>query len=625
MSFLFHAPTPSYADEKLYSHLSSLSTIPANLPPSSSSLQSQNKRSPAKPSALLQTALHDLSAPKPASFERLIEILEQLSSSTSVQKNNEDGYGYNVEANELDGIMEIEVLGRAVTMVWKEVLQTFVEGAMEFEQERSWWDNALSSRRGVGVYLLQTMPHRIYSALPPRSNMSIPQFKAFKLPSRDALFKPLHSTTSAALTSITSPYVLTRREMLASRKELTHARDEAARRVGLLATQGPQWGSDEKREGGASISAVEDIYGETTRLYSTLCQALDVPPPRSPPPSTSKRSRSSIAPIAPPPTASPASLLVLLKSHLPQARTKMDQTLTVHRRPSALTRLWFPLLFLPPTAYVIVSAIARNKEWMREQVKNAKETVRGFFVQWVWEPLEGIGKTLRGGGEGLGVAPTTVKSDQASLERMVLDLGKDYYHLSGPALDALGEKVRNGDMEEVLRVYEKEMQSPVKNALMGSLIRTLLIQVQKTKTDLSLSLLSLDHLLRSQQLTFAFVGVAPSVLVLYGLQGWLQGVWKGEKRGKGRRREYFNGLRSIERLLITAPKGKEEMSDRDRGLLIVSVSGMRTWAAGLGGSSRDAFLGDLRMVEDPGLTRGDKLRVVERIWRCWGVEGKKTV
>jgi nuclear-control-of-ATPase protein 2 len=60
---------------------------------------------------------------------------------------------------------------------------------------------------------------------------------------------------------------------------------------------------------------------------------------------------------------------------------------------------------------------------------------------------------------------------------------------------------------------------------------------------LSLSLLSLDHLLRSQQLTFAFVGVAPSVLILYGFGGWLKGVWRGEQRGKGRRRRYFNGLR----------------------------------------------------------------------------------
>lgn len=145
------------------------------------------------------------------------------------------------------------------------------------------------------------------------------------------------------------------------------------------------------------------------------------------------------------------------------------------------------------------------------------------------------------------------------------------------------------------------MQSPLKNALLGSLVRTLLIQVQKTKvshltsmskqgannglqTDLSLSLLSLDHLLRSQQLTFAFVGVAPSFLILYGLGGYVRSAWKGEKRGKGRRRRYFTGLRDVERILLTAPEDNQEMTQRDRGLLIVSLSGMRTWAAGLGSS-----------------------------------------
>lgn len=79
------------------------------------------------------------------------------------------------------------------------------------------------------------------------------------------------------------------------------------------------------------------------------------------------------------------------------------------------------------------------------------------------------------------------------------------------------------------------------------------------------------------------------------------------------------------------------MSDRERGRLIVSVSGMRTWAAGLGGSKREVgsiradrrgplmeqpFLGDLRLIEDPSLSRGDKLRVIDRIIRSWGVDGR---
>jgi len=41
---------------------------------------------------------------------------------------------------------------------------------------------------------------------------------------------------------------------------------------------------------------------------------------------------------------------------------------------------------------------------------------------------------------------------------MVLDLGKDYYHLSGEGLSDLSSKVKAGNMEDVLRVYESEMR-----------------------------------------------------------------------------------------------------------------------------------------------------------------------
>lgn len=71
-----------------------------------------------------------------------------------------------------------------------------------------------------------------------------------------------------------------------------------------------------------------------------------------------------------------------------------------------------------------------------------------------------------------------------------------------------------------------------------------------------------------------------------------------------------------------APKQFEDLPDRDRGLLIVSVTGLRTWSAGLRSRKKDGFLDDLRLIEDTKLTRGHKLRVVERIWRCWGYDGR---
>ncbi len=69
--------------------------------------------------------------------------------------------------------------------------------------------------------------------------------------------------------------------------------------------------------------------------------------------------------------------------------------------------------------------------------------------------------------------------------------------------------------------------------------------------------------------------------MLYGLSGWLRRVWTGEKRGKGRKQAYAQGLRDVERLLITCGKSEVEMSDRDKGLLVLAVGRMRRWAGGL--------------------------------------------
>jgi len=257
----------------------------------------------------------------------------------------------------------------------------------------------------LGLKLIPALPVRLFSAMPPLSSMSIPSIKTLSFPSSQTIFKPVHATPTAAISAITSPYVLTRREMLSSRKALLVARDDTARKVGFLALHGPQLGGGQ--EDIEQSFTHGDLLGETTRIYETICQALQVQ--LAPP---SRRSRSSHSPPSLQSTANPTSLVAILTTHLPRVRSSIDKTLTVHKRPSFIMRYWFPLLFLPPAVYATVQTFARNKQWMKEQVLTAKETVRGFIVQWVWEPLEGIGKTIRGGGEGLGVAPTTVQSDQ---------------------------------------------------------------------------------------------------------------------------------------------------------------------------------------------------------------------
>lgn len=170
MASIFHSHTSSYASEQLQFQLSALSTLPITFPPSTQ-LHVQQSTTP-KPH--LQSALSELSSSKPINKERLQQILEDLSSAKE-----QEGYATE-QLSEIDELVEVEVMGRAVTVLWKEVLDAFIDGALNLERERVWWDSVLNSRRGVSVYLIQSKerhscsPANAHSAQPCHIDCGMP-------------------------------------------------------------------------------------------------------------------------------------------------------------------------------------------------------------------------------------------------------------------------------------------------------------------------------------------------------------------------------------------------------------------------------------------------------------------
>ena len=66
-----------------------------------------------------------------------------------------------------------------------------------------------------------------------------------------------------------------------------------------------------------------------------------------------------------------------------------------------------------------------------------------------------------------------------------------------------------------MSTYENEIKSPIKYLITGSLLRLILIQIQKGKVDGAMAINGIDKLLKSQQLLFAMVSISPSILILY--------------------------------------------------------------------------------------------------------------
>jgi nuclear control of ATPase protein 2 len=64
---------------------------------------------------------------------------------------------------------------------------------------------------------------------------------------------------------------------------------------------------------------------------------------------------------------------------------------------------------------------------------------------------------------------------------MTLSLAKDKLNYDAQQLQALSERIRVGDLTPVLEIYEKDIKSPLKSAIAGTLLRSIFIQVQKAK------------------------------------------------------------------------------------------------------------------------------------------------
>jgi len=133
-----------------------------------------------------------------------------------------------------------------------------------------------------------------------------------------------------------------------------------------------------------------------------------------------------------------------------------------------------------------------------------------FWENWVVDPIGKVIRTIRHdeGSELALMSRRSLEGDRESLERMVVDYVIDRPRsaaeplLSEVEISDIRKKVREGDLTPILMAYERDLRTPLMGTIRGDLIRTLLIQVQKTKVDVEVAIGGIDALLKSQELVF---------------------------------------------------------------------------------------------------------------------------
>ncbi|PKI82582.1 Nca2p [Malassezia vespertilionis] len=256
--------------------------------------------------------------------------------------------------------------------------------------------------------------------------------------------------------------------------------------------------------------------------------------------------------------------------------------------PSTLTRIWPMLLLYPLVSAGITRYVTHHWDSLWAQVGALGETVRGLVVGWVWEPAMQILDTLRAGQaeRRMIISRDSLQADQRSLERMVAGLAQDKLRLDTPGIQAVVRRVQDGDLTEVMELYEKSIRAPFRALMQGNLVRTLLIQVQKAKVDLEIALSGIDWLLRSQELLIGFLGLAPAIGLVYMLGRQVFAtvhtlLWGGETYRAKRtlrlaRIQAWEALRRLDKIVSERASAVAAQPALQYGYLLLDVATLRS-------------------------------------------------
>lgn len=521
---------------------------------------------------------------------------------------------------------EIEwlLVSKATVQVYGAILNTLVDRIVPLSDDMWYWDGVLSSYSYSSIYTVQTSPLRlwawsldIYQASQSRlRSMSAADASAELVQStRSTLSQPWSRFYGVVRESIRehsfaniqrkvlSPVALCRAEARRKQAHLRKLREMTASGLGVLMDEGLQLGHDDERAG---VQDHEDLKGVVERSVALMdmvlkeASSLDINIPDfeekvfagvEEDAELSVHVEEDTTPYRPSTLA--RRLLQIIDKTLPQHINAMQVLATENGPPPAIVRYWLPALIGITSSTTILKILVNRKADIIDWIADFGSTLRDFWLNWVIQPVENIIKTIRHDetSEIAIMSRDSLKADRESLERMVVDFAVEKPHFavgSSSITDAqiaeIRSKVAEGDVTPVLRAYEQELRKPFVGAVRGDLVRSLLIQVQKTKVDLEVAMTGIDSLLKSQELVFGFVGLTPGVFVSVGVSQYLRNIFGGRS---GRRHNKASGkairiLRNIDRILSEArPTENNVLSYKDHGLLLCEVHVLRSLASSL--------------------------------------------
>lgn len=590
-------------------------------------------------------ASKDLESPRVKELLRIIKALSAASGSQSVlpawqiqfllsQSRLLAEQGEEISANQYEADLEWILISKATVQTYGIILDTLLDQIIPLSHHIWYWDDVLSSPTYTSVYMVQTSPIRLWA-------WSKEVYADSKIKFQQLTSGGVYAAGSEAVShaesiqdglaqrwsqfygivretirerslanvqrKIMSPVALCRSEARRKQAKLKRLREMTSSGLGVLIDEGLAFGGNGSDDGKSDmiLSANQEWKGVVERSVVLMDMVLkdvltlnvgvadfedrvfagvEEDPELSIQAEEDEITR---------PAVVARRLQDLLETHLPDHLHAAKKLVAENGRPSRLVRYWLPATALLLSSTTILRILVNKKQELLQWIRDFGVTVRDFWFNWVIDPVRKVVGTIRhdSNSEIAIMSRDSLQADRESLERMVVDFALDKPSVATGApsisesqLAEIRAKVREGDVTPILRAYEKDLRSPLMGTVRGDLVRTLLIQVQKTKVDIEVAMSGIDALLKSQELVFGFVGLTPGILVSVGVIQYLRGVLGGRRGYRETRKagKCVRVLRNIDRILSEAtPSPNNLLSYKDHGLLVCEVHVLRRLAHNL--------------------------------------------
>eukprot|EP00127_Corallochytrium_limacisporum_P007270 Clim_evm11s246 gene=Clim_evmTU11s246 len=307
-----------------------------------------------------------------------------------------------------------------------------------------------------------------------------------------------------------------------------------------------------------------------------------------------------------------------LNSHV----NKLSTALYEVKRPPFVIRNWLPIATLGFGSLLVGRTIYGNSAAIAASLWDLATATSQYFRNYVVSPILEIYETIRYDRKSMSLTShQALLSNSESLERMVLDFVGDVAAEKGIDTSTLKEQIRLGDLTVVLEQYEKDMRSPLKGAIFGNLVRSVLIQVQKEKVDVEKTLFALDKLMSANELNFKILAAVPTVGIFLGVSRYLyHRVFLSERLSEaGAKTEIRRRTRQLVRLLelFNAHNGPEPLSAMDHGRIYLNLEALFAASGSLRVRLQRPFREDLQDLARTDRSPGDKICAVQRMYQSY--------